>query len=209
MYRAPIAISCYGDDCIATEIVFSPSIGNTNHILASKDGGVTWTTIASNIPQWDFEGTSKKGLYYGAVQQIDSLRGIIGSSVSGFLVTTFDGWKTWKVDSTYHEGIALSSSVREIKFSNAAEGMLFQGFGFFWSTVDSGKTWKRLITYSGSGFAAYGDSTFRIFEAPDRLYTTRNNWITRDTSRIQLSGPLADTSFHAQEFVFGRGDSVA
>lgn len=207
-YRAILAISCNGDNCIATEVVFAPTVGNYNIVLNSHDGGLTWNRVAEGIPQYDYyDGSGRLGLYFGAAQQIDSLNAIIGSSQSGFLVRTRDGWKTWDVDSTYMG--ALGASPRDIKFADLAEGMLNDGFGLYWSTVDSGKTWKRVVTNGGTSFAAYGDSTFRVFESPNRILTTRNNWTTQDTTRISLTGPLSDTSFHFTEFVFGPGDSVA
>jgi photosystem II stability/assembly factor-like uncharacterized protein len=205
-YRAPLAISCNGDNCLATEIVFSPSVGNTNVILSSHDGGVSWIQVAKDVPQWDYYGQSgKRGITYESALQIDSLTAIIGSPA--MIVITRDGWKTWTADSTY-AGV-LGSSPRAIRFAGTAEGMIYDGFGLYWSSVDSGNTWKRVSTGYGSSFETYGDSTFRVFERPNLIFTTRDNWSTRDTTHINLTGPLADTTFHPQEFVFGRNDSVA
>lgn len=206
-YRALFGVSCHGERCIASTAVFAKGVGNAPEFFTSNDGGLTWTPLAVEIPIFKYHSpNSRSGLTYDAVQQIDPLTTVLGSS-HGLIVTTTDGWQTWRVDSS------LPNASRVAYFKNAAEGMMWAAFGFFRSTVDSGKTWKLVIfsdrSSTGRACQSYGDSTFRVFDDKNRIFTTRDNWSSWDTTIISLNGPLVDTSFHTGEFVFGPGDTVA
>ncbi len=201
-YRGITSISCNGDNCIATEVIYSPHVGDSNVIISSIDGGLNWSVVAPGIPQWTYNG-GKQGLYYDASQQIDSLNAIVADK-HGFVVITNDGWKTYRVDSG-----SQKDNIYSIYFANASEGMVEAPFGFYWSTVDSGNHWKQEVFDNGVTCCSYGDSTFRLFNSPDEIFTTHNNWNTWDTTYISSNGPLADTSFHPYAFFFGSGDTLA
>jgi hypothetical protein len=211
-YRATLALSCAGETCIATTVVYSPpTIPNRNVILRSTDGGLTWSEVAGDIPQWNFYGTSRRGLNFDAAQQIDSLNAVIVDGFAGgWIITTHDGWKTYKIDSTYSG--TNTGGPKGVFFANVAEGMLWEPFGFFWSTVDSGRTWKRVIfadqTSNGIACQAYGGRMFRVVDDRQRIFTTKDNWSTWDTTQVSINGPLSDTSFHAFQVVLGRADTV-
>ncbi len=200
-YHGITSISCNGENCIATEVIYSPHVGDSNVIICSNDGGLNWSVVAPGIPQWTYSG-GKQGLYYDASQQIDSLNAIVADK-HGFVLITNDGWKTYRVDSTQMDNIY------SVYFANASEGMVEAPFGFYWSTVDSGNHWKQEVFDNGVASDSYGDSMFRLFNSPSEILTTHDNWNTWDTTYIASNGPLADTSFHPYAFFFGAGDTLA
>jgi hypothetical protein len=146
-------------------------------------------------------------LFLDASQQIDSLNAVVADGEYGDVMLTHDGGSTWTVDSS-DRGV-----VHRVYFANVAEGIVQSPFGFFSSTVDSGRTWKKVVFSTGAGWGiacqAYGDSTFRIFSFPTSIFTTHDNWNTWDTTHISLNGPLGDTSFHQYHFLFGPGATIA
>lgn len=211
LYRTVFAISCHEDNCVATTATFAPpSTPNLSQIYASKDGGKSWSPVAPELPQWDYRsGGGKRGISFEAAQQIDSLNAVIADGFSGWLAFTHDGWKTYRLDSSLAEVGGFSKGVF---FANAAEGMLWKAFGFFHSTIDSGKTWKQVIfnepASNGVACQSYGDATFRIVDNKQRIFTTHDNWVTWDTTSIAINGPLIDTSFHAFQVVLSRTDTM-
>jgi Secretion system C-terminal sorting domain len=211
-YRGFPSISCNGENCIATEVIYTTLgnqqllLGDSNVILSSHDGGLSWSVVAAGIPRWKYSDSSKdrSGLIFGASQQIDSLNVVVADFGDGEVLTTHDGWKTWHLDSS-----SGRYDLYSVYFANAAEGMLGGSFGFYWSTVDSGNDWKQEVFDNPTAYHSYGDSMFRVFNAPSEIFTTHDNWSTWDTTLIALNGPLADTSFHAYMTFFGSGDTLA
>jgi photosystem II stability/assembly factor-like uncharacterized protein len=199
-YRGITSISCNGENCIATEVIYAPGVGDSNVILCSHDGGLSWSPVAAGIPQWMYTG-GKQGLYYDASQQIDSLNAVV-ADVHGFVLTTHDGWKTWRVDSSE------KGNIYSVNFANVSEGMMQAPFGFYWTTVDSGNDWRGEVFDNGVATYSYGNSMFRLFNSPNEIFTTHNNWNSWDTTYIASNGPLADTSFHSYAFFFGSGDTL-
>jgi photosystem II stability/assembly factor-like uncharacterized protein len=211
LHRTVFSISCHGDVCVATTATFAPpSTPNLSQIFSSKDGGQSWTRVASELPQWDYRsGGGKRGISFEAAQQIDSLNAVIADGFSGWLAFTNDGWKTYRLDSSLAEA---GSSSKGVFFANAAEGMLWKAFGFFHSTIDSGKTWKQVIfneaASNGIACQSYGNSTFRVIDTKQRIFTTHDNWTSWDTTTIAINGPLTDTSFHVFQVVLSRTDTI-
>src|SRR5579883_95904 len=123
-YRGFSSISCSGENCIATEIIYANLshqdrlLGDSNVILCSHDGGMSWSPVAAGIPRWKYDslGKSRVGLYFDASQQIDSLDAIVADKQYGVTIITHDGWKTWRVDSSNKDGI------HSVNFANVAEG---------------------------------------------------------------------------------------
>ncbi|HWF43903.1 MAG TPA: hypothetical protein VG537_04600, partial [Candidatus Kapabacteria bacterium] len=212
-FRGPISISCNCENCIAVEVVFSKTVGDSNVILSSHDGGFSWSVATVGIPQWLSDTmvmypdvATQTGLYYNVAQQIDSLNAIISDVNKGVVIITHDGWKTWRADSSFKR-----TPVTHLHFFNAAEGML-QSEGYFWTTLDSGNHWKREDFDAPYAIAiacwSYGASMFRVLMNPDTILTTHNNWNSSDTTYIAQNGPLADTSFHSTYYAFGGGDTI-
>jgi photosystem II stability/assembly factor-like uncharacterized protein len=215
-YRAITSISCSGESCTALEVLYSTSIGDSNVVLHSTDGGLDWTAIGT-IPQRIYDSSGITGLYFGALTQIDSLNAIAVSMNEGVILRTYDGWKTWTADSSLLEAYLNNTSgtllnepaVYDIDFANASDGMMNESFGFYLSTVDTGKHWKQLIFHSSTSYHSYGGGMFRVFSAPATIFTTHDNWETNDTTFISYNGPLVDTSFSPGEIIFGNGDTLA
>jgi photosystem II stability/assembly factor-like uncharacterized protein len=211
-YQGPSSISCNGENCVATEVIYASLsnqkllLGDSSVILSSHDGGLSWSVVAAGIPRWKYDssGKGKTGVIYNISQQVDSLNVVVVDNESNEVLTTHDGWKTWHVDSN-----SAVYNLYSVYFANAVEGMLEAPFGFYWSTIDSGDHWKQEVFGNGIAYHSYGDSMFRVFNAPDQIFTTHDNWNTWDTTTIALNGPLADTSFHAYEIFFGSGDTLA
>ncbi len=216
-YRGIASISCSGENCTATEVIWSRSVSDSNVILHSGDGGLTWDAVDGGIPQRRFDTidsqVSNNAVYFNSSQQIDSVNAI-ASDAGGVLLSTHDGWKTWHVDNSLSSlnTEMFTVSIDGIDFANAAEGMAWDPFGIIFSTVDSGNHWKREDFKNGappSAYHSYGDSMFRLFTYPATIMTTHDNWDTRDTTLISWAGPLQDTSFHFLQFFFSNGDSIA
>jgi hypothetical protein len=211
LHRAVYSISCYGDHCIATTATYSPTIPNLSMIFASTNGGFSWSQVAADFPQWDYLSTGgRRGLTFDPAQQIDSLNAVIADGFAGWVAFTHDGWKTWRLDSSLAE--IGGRTIAGVFFASAAEGMLWKPFGFFWSTIDSGKTWKEVAFSDGAsnGVAcqSYGNKTFRVVDNKQRIFTTYDNWSTWDTTHMSLNGPLADTSFHFFQCGLSRSDTI-
>jgi photosystem II stability/assembly factor-like uncharacterized protein len=212
LYRGFPSISCNGENCVATEVIYASLgnqkllLGDSSVILSSHDGGLSWSVVAAGIPRWKYDssGKGKKGVIYNISQQVDSLNVVVVDDESNEVLTTHDGWKTWNVDS----GSGIEDAYT-VNFANPSEGMIESAYGFYWSTVDSGNHWKQEVFDNGIAFHSYGDSMFRVFNGPEQIFTTHDNWSTWDTTLIELNGPLADTSFHAYSLFFGSGDTLA
>ncbi len=211
-YQGPSSISCNGDNCVATEVIYASLgdqkllLGDSSVILSSHDGGLSWSVVAAGIPRWKYtsSGKGRNGVHYGISQQIDSLNVVIIDDESNEILTTHDGWKTWHVDST-----SAVNDVYSVHFADAAEGMLEAPFGFYWSTVDSGNHWQQEVFDNGDACHSYGGGMFRVFNAPGQIFTTQDNWSTWDTTLMASDGPLSDTSFHPVTMFFGSGDTLA
>lgn len=212
-YRGITSISCSGESCTALEVLYSTNIGDSNVVLHSTDGGLDWTAIGT-IPQRIYDSLDRIGLYFDALAQIDSLSAIAVDMELAVILRTFNGWKTWTVDSSLYEAYLSNTSlnqpsVYDIDFANTAEGMMNEGFGFYLSTVDSGEHWKQLIFHGSTSYHSYGSGVFRVFSSPATIFTTHDNWDTNDTTFISYNGPLVDTSFSPGEIIFGNGDTLA
>lgn len=203
-------VSCVGENCSAIGLM------DSNLIFHSTDGGLTWITVGS-IPQWLYYPQGKISLRFYKVQQIDLYDAIAGDVESGTILQTFDGWKTWRqsifpLDTV--SGRGYYRPLYDVDFSNAAEGMVYSGFGFYASTVDTGRDWKTVINHSAISFHSYGNGMFRLFAPPQfsnsgLLYTTHNNWGTADTTDITLNGPFLDANVSPYNLIFGDGDTLA
>lgn len=215
IYRGINSISCSGESCTALEVLYSTNINSadSNVILYSTDGGLVWTAIGS-LPQRIYDSDESIGLYFDALVQIDSLTAIAVDNDAGVILRSFDGWKTWIEDSSLYEAflnniLVNAASVYDIDFANASEGMMNEGYGFYLSTVDSGKHWKQIIFHLSTSYHSYGGGMFRVFSPPNTIFTTHDNWDTIDTTFISENGPLADTSFSPGGLIFGNGDTLA
>ena len=202
------SISCNGEDCVAAGGILDVDTFHYSLLFHSPNGGLTWSTVDS-VPQWVFNTHGKIHTLFRAVQQIDDLNAIAIDELGGCVIRTFDGWNTWSADTSNR------LQLYGVHFSNPAEGMINEGFGWFISTTDTGKHWKQIITQSGDWFHAYGNGVFRLFSppsiinAPGTMFTTHDNWTTADTSYILLNGPFMDTNVYPYALVFGSGDTIA
>ena len=198
-------ISCSGENCSAIEELNDTTSGDVDSvvIIYSSDGGLKWNKVDS-IPQWKYDSTGKSHLLFYDVQQIDSLDAIVVDYNEGVVVRTFDGWKTFRIDTSINDADFVG-----VDFDNAAEGILNEAYGFYLSTIDTGNHWTRVIFHGGTSCHSYGQGMFRVFKSPYSIYTTHDNWKTTDTTFITLSGPFLDTSLKPGALIFGGEDTLA
>jgi hypothetical protein len=210
-----VSISCSGESCSVNGEVWGhdttkPSFDqmpDSNFILHSTDGGQTWNSIDTALPHWTPGKTAN--ILLDAVDQIDSLDAIAVSQTANMIINTFDGWKTWQLDTGLHQPDSAnfhgsSFDLEYPQFYDASEGIVEDiEYGYSLSTVDSGKHWS--YRASGSCSHSYGDSMFRTFIDPGTMLTTHDNWNTVDTSLVAS----LDTSIHPFFFLLGEGDTLA
>jgi photosystem II stability/assembly factor-like uncharacterized protein len=204
-------VSCHGENCTVIGVRYGENTIDSNVFFHSTDGGETWSAIDS-VPEWFITSSQDKTqLVFEKIQQIDSLNAIAVDISVGLIIRTFDGWKTMRQDTIHPDTIGTHvyyKSLYDVDFSNPAEGMVNEGFGWFLSTIDSGKHWTQVVTPNGAAFHSYGNSMFRVFSPQSTLFTTHDNWATIDTSYISYNGPLNDPQVSAQIFFFCGADSV-
>ena len=216
LYYGFTSVSCKDGNCSAAVVAYpndsSHITPNTNLIFHSSDDGLTWASVDS-IPQWFYYSQGKSLLYLGTIEQMDSLDAIAIDQRVGVVLRTFDGWKTWQEDTQALSpdtigGRIFYTGLYDLDFSNVAEGMVSQGYGFYLSTVDTGKHWKPVVSHNATFFHSYGSGMFRLFAAPDTIFTTRNNWDTIDTTVFMLSDTLRNPNVKLVNFVFSGADSI-
>ncbi len=208
-------ISCFGENCsVAGDFQAAIEKPDSEFIIHSTDGGLTWISVDS-IPQVMLYPRWGARFYWYKIQQIDSLDAIAVDELAGAIVQTFDGWQTFQTDTTNSvqltvngQDTTFSGGYYDVNFSNAAEGMLNGGFGFYYSTLDSGKHWDKLITNNAAAFHSYGSGMFRVFVPPNKILTTYDDWRTLDTSLIVLTDSIESSFFVPQFLTFGGNDSL-
>ncbi len=198
-------VSCHGENCTAVGVTYSKNSYDSCILLHSSDGGQTWISVDS-VPQWSYNNQGKTHLYFDKVQQIDSLDAIAVDMSGGAIIRTFDGWRTFTQDTSLNSGYAFYN----VDFSSAGEGMVSEGFGFFLTTLDTGKHWDQEIMHNDvTGTChSYGSGTFRAFGPPNSIYTSFDDWRTIDTSLMQLSDSINSSIASPSFLVFGNGDSL-
>ena len=203
-YCGVVSISCSGESCSAVGYVWGYTPGepgfkqmpDSNFIIHSTDGGQTWNSVDSTLPQRYYTWNSTYGLLLKAIDQIDSLDAI-AVGTGGTIIRTFDGWNTWHEDTSTFKPVVYQHDTsivgfEGVDFSNAAEGYVFDNEdGLAFATVDTGKHW-----FERSGGHSYGNGMFRSFiesntiyttrDQPDTILTTYDNWNTVDTSLLML-----------------------
>jgi photosystem II stability/assembly factor-like uncharacterized protein len=210
-------ISCSGESCSALGYAWSLERGDSNIILHSTDGGLSWTTVEPALPQWVYTWDSKGGLLLSCIEQIDSLDAIAGGG-AGTVIRSFDGWDTWQADTfnfppvvIFHDTNSILFS--EADFSNVGEGVMIDapdGVAFW--TSDSGQQWVERIHIGN--IHSYGNGMFREYRAgynfndPDTILTTLDNWNTVDTTTFSFNGPFLSGDLVQTDFEFGAGDTL-
>ena len=217
VYHAFVSLSCSGESCSALGYAYNSNRTDSNFIIHSTNGGLTWNSIKPDLPQWVYTWNSKGGLLLYDIQQIDPLEAIaVGSS--GAFIRTFDGWKTWEADTfnfppyiLFHDTLAIGFD--GLDFANPKEGVLFDGSDdvAFW-TADSGQHWTERI-HNGY-IKPYGNGMWRewipgyYFYDPDTILTTLDNWNTVDTSTFTWNGPFLKGDLMKGIFSFAGGDTL-
>ncbi len=200
------SVSCFGENCsVAGSALIGAgnAIRDTSFIIHSTDGGLTWNSVDA-IPQVILHPHGGAYFVFDKIQQIDSLDAIAVDELAGAIVQTFDGWQTFQTDTTN----SIDREYYDVDFSTPAEGMLNGGFGFYYSTLDSGRHWDQLIINHGVAFHSYGSGMFRVFASPDTIFTTYDDWRTSDTSLIVLTDSIESSFFVPQFLTFGGNDSL-
>jgi photosystem II stability/assembly factor-like uncharacterized protein len=209
-------ISCSGESCSVIGNIWHGQSGDSDFILHSIDGGITWSVVEPPMPQWVYTWNSKGELLLDGMEQIDSLDAI-ATGGKGTIFRTFDGWNTWQTDSLNFPPVivgrydTIAISFTGVDFVNLAEGALYDGpneLDFF--TVDSGKTWTERtgdIYPSGPGmFREYLQA--KNSNEPDTILTTKDDWTTADTSTFTWNGPFLTGSLIRGAFMVGAGDTL-
>lgn len=120
------SIACTDETCLAGVDQWNDSAFGTELFLQSTDGGILWNPIESHPPYTDG---------FAIFQQIDSLDAVAASQDGRWFLRTFDGWKSWRLDTSIHPvtvlggGDSIYNTIYGLEFSNAAEGMVNIGFG--------------------------------------------------------------------------------
>jgi hypothetical protein len=216
-------ISCNGNNYSATGARFNyVTTPNEPFVAHSTDSGVTWS--------YCMVADSRKYVAdFNDIQQIDSLDAI-AVGYPGLIFFTKDGWATSIQDSAMYGDASSYSEVgsedhryTNCYFSSGSEGLISGNGGLCWTT-DSGSHWGDFIDSNfDQGFGeihSYGQGMFRVikfqsgYPLPTRgndilrcVLTTRDYWTTTDTSIIQYTGPLSDTTVN-HNFFFGNGDTL-
>ncbi len=218
-YYGFISISCSGESCSAVGVVWgspgeSHQMPDSNFIIHSTDGGLTWNS-AGPIPQAIHHPGGGTDYYFDNIQQLDSLDAIAVDARVGATIQTFDGWKTFQIDTNniqtnvVGKDTLFNGGYYYVDFSDAAEGMVNADNGLYYSTLDSGKHWDKEITGHGSSFRSYGSGMFRVFVSPNKILTTYDDWRTSDTSFIVITDSIQSSVVNPQFLTFGENDSLA
>jgi len=179
------------------------SWGYSVAFLLSSDGGMTWQVTQQGLPL----PTSAHRPFVRKIEQIDSLH-IVAFGDSGLLVRSTNAGASWQV-------LANPSTqvIKDISFSDSLHGILvtIDLIHGTYVTSDGGITWSTVPFTRPYGWQChdYGNGMYRIVTyGPGIVYTTRNNWITVDSS-----GPIITDASTAPWYVyakcnFGNGDTV-
>lgn len=127
------------DDLTFTDAVTGYAISRTGKIVKTTDGGLTWTTLNTNVSM-----TLKK------IHFVNSNLGFaIGSNQSGnYVLKTNNAGQTWI---SINLSNSMDNSVNSIYFRNESVGFIV-GNRLFKKTLDGGQTWSDVLTTKDENF---------------------------------------------------------
>lgn len=173
-------------------------LGATGPFLRTGDGGRTWEKI-----------DAPSGLNFNSLFFSDSLHGFAGahrspakgdSTITGRLLRTGDGGRTWS-EAPYHmEGVPQSLHFFDLKHGLAIFHRSFKNAsawkteGFVARTADGGATWSRIAALepamTASNSLKFKTPKFGYFAgAPGKIYKTVDggkSWTTAETGLDQI-----------------------
>ncbi len=163
--------------------------GFIGEMLASHDGGYTWSYLETHL--------EPEQVYSAAI--IDSFRWWIGGK-NGYLMNTTDGGRTW----TNKGGSKISGNLFNITFINNRIGSMYVSGAYIYSTTDGGENWSVIttepfrvrtitndLTLSPDGtFWACGDNGMIISWKPDIASSVANIFESNDL--IIFPNPVSD-----------------
>ncbi len=200
------ALSSYGEDVVAAALVLDktdPLDRSDILILHSTDAGISWIEQDPGLPAEQGMG----GKFIKALQIIDA-QNIVAAGDSGLIIRSSDGGRTW-ID----QSLKIHWPILSIHFSDPLTGIVLdQGLTNVYTTSDGGKQWDSASLPATGHFPRYGHSyghgMFRVLTYFNGgiLYTTRDNWKSRDSSL--LYSPPSDSLINIYGCAFGSGDTL-
>lgn len=193
------SLSCHGQFCATTG--YLPAEGHS--VLKSDDWGTTWTTIIPLLP----DSLQNNGLR--VVSRVDSAY-LFAIGYDGLFLRSSDAGTTWS-----GKNIDLLVDLTSMHFADTLSGICIgQKNGLtrnqLYTTTDGGNSWKLIPIehfHDLTSCYAAGDQKFKVFNAAiTSIYTTEDNWETRDS--VSQFDDDDDKLLQAHECAFTQGDTT-